>query len=191
MSLRNSGSKSLLAYLAKRLPPGVVDTTISKSSFFLGGLLSGLSLFVEEKRRREELAMYVLPKGLESAWIMARGKGWVIPFGKLGEPLLTAIGMGMVMVRLLLQLPLSAVLTNTLHIKSTYQASAQLIIWENRILTRCDLCRTTHSIFRGWFAGYCTSSSARTDHRRWRCTHAWATPRMTHTVIVSATVLEC
>ena len=43
--------------------------------------------------------MYVLPKGLESAWIMARGKGWVFTFGRYGEPLLTAIGMGMVMVR--------------------------------------------------------------------------------------------
>ncbi|KAI0722482.1 hypothetical protein C8Q76DRAFT_615216 [Earliella scabrosa] len=97
MSLRNSASTSLLAYLAKRLPAGWIDIIISKQSFFLGGLLSGLSLFVEEKRRREELAMYVLPKGLESAWVTARGKGWIRPFGKLGEPLLTAIGMGMVM----------------------------------------------------------------------------------------------
>ncbi|KAI0711032.1 hypothetical protein C8T65DRAFT_647898 [Cerioporus squamosus] len=97
MSLRNSGSKSLLAWLAKRLPRAWIELLISKQSFFLGGLLSGLSLFVEEKRRREELAMYVLPKGMESAWVTARGKGWVVPFGRLGEPLLTAIGMGLVM----------------------------------------------------------------------------------------------
>lgn len=100
MSLRNSGTKSLLAWLAKRLPRAWIELLISKQSFFVGGLLSGLSLFVEEKRRREELAMYVLPKGMESAWVMAKGKGWVVPFGRLGEPLLTAIGMGMVMVRL-------------------------------------------------------------------------------------------
>ena len=99
MSLRNSGSKSLLAWLAKRLPSAWIELLISKQSFFLGGLLSGLSLFVEEKRRREELAMYVMPKGMESAWVMARGKGWVVPFGCLGDPLLTAIGMGLVMVR--------------------------------------------------------------------------------------------
>ena len=99
MSLRNSASTSLLAYLAKRLPAGWIDIIISKQSFFLGGLLSGMSLFVEEKRRREELAMYVLPKGLESAWVMARGKGWVFGMGQFGDALLTAIGMGMVMVR--------------------------------------------------------------------------------------------
>jgi hypothetical protein len=49
--------------------------------------MSGLSLFVEAKRRRGELAMYVLPKGLESAWIMARGKGWVFKTGNWGESL--------------------------------------------------------------------------------------------------------
>lgn len=42
--------------------------------------------------------MYVLPKGLESAWVMARGKGWVFRTGKWGETLLTALGMAMVMV---------------------------------------------------------------------------------------------
>ena len=76
-----------------------IDILISKQSFWLGGLLSGLSLFVEAKRRRGELAMYVLPKGLESAWVMARGKGWVFGMGQFGDALLTAIGMGMVMVR--------------------------------------------------------------------------------------------
>ena len=42
--------------------------------------------------------MYVLPKGLENAWVMARGKGWVFRTGKWGETLLTAIGMSMVTV---------------------------------------------------------------------------------------------
>ena len=81
--------------------------------------MSGMSLFVEAKRRRGELAMYVLPKGLESVWIMARGKGWVFKTGNWGEGLvrgllslwvssfwfhwfffwqLTALGMAMVMV---------------------------------------------------------------------------------------------
>lgn len=44
------------------------------------GLLSGLALFVEERRRRAELAMYVLPKALESAWIVARGKVGMKPW---------------------------------------------------------------------------------------------------------------
>lgn len=34
--------------------------------------LSGLSLLIEDKHRREELAMYVLPKAGESAWITFR-----------------------------------------------------------------------------------------------------------------------
>ena len=67
---------------------------------WLGGVLLGLALFVEDTHRRGELAMYVLPKGMESAWVMARGRGWVLPLGMYGSPLLTAIGMGMVMVRL-------------------------------------------------------------------------------------------
>jgi len=70
---------------ALKIPQSIVDILISKQSFAFGGLLCGLSLFVEEKRRRGELAMYVLPKGLESAWIMARGKGWVFRTGNFGE----------------------------------------------------------------------------------------------------------
>ncbi|THH14186.1 hypothetical protein EW146_g6121 [Bondarzewia mesenterica] len=78
-------------------PLWLIRFWISKPSFWLGGLLSGLSLFVEARRRRGELAMYVLPKGLESVWVMARGKGLVFRTGEFGEALLTAIGMGMVM----------------------------------------------------------------------------------------------
>jgi hypothetical protein len=61
-----------------KLPRRVVDLLIGKMSFWLGGLLSGMSLFIEAKHRRPELAMYVLPKGLESVWREARGKGMVI-----------------------------------------------------------------------------------------------------------------
>ncbi|EJD01717.1 uncharacterized protein FOMMEDRAFT_142253 [Fomitiporia mediterranea MF3/22] len=74
-----------------------IDILISKPSFWLGGMLSGLSLFVEAKRRRGELTMYVLPKGLESAWTMARGRGYVFHAGPYGDAILCAIGMGMVM----------------------------------------------------------------------------------------------
>lgn len=42
--------------------------------------------------------MYVLPKGLESIWLTARGKGLVFRTGKWGNVILTALGMGMVMV---------------------------------------------------------------------------------------------
>lgn len=92
------GPTTRLASPLKKLPQWIIDLLISKASFAVCGAAAGLSLFVEEKRRRGELAMYVLPKGLESVWVMARGRGWVFRTGKWGETLLTAIGMAMVMV---------------------------------------------------------------------------------------------
>ncbi|GAB1519556.1 hypothetical protein RhiTH_002624 [Rhizoctonia solani] len=86
-------------YLAARLryiPHNLRFAFISRASWWLGGFLSGLSLLVEDKRRRGELAMYVLPRGLESAWGVMRRRGWV-PIVPGGENLLCAMGMGMVM----------------------------------------------------------------------------------------------
>ncbi|KAI9569230.1 hypothetical protein HD554DRAFT_592086 [Boletus coccyginus] len=82
-----------------KIPQIILAFFGSKYSYGLGGLLGSLSLLIEEKRRRGELAMYVLPKGLESAWLTARGKGWIFRTGEFGRMVLTAIGMGMVMVR--------------------------------------------------------------------------------------------
>jgi hypothetical protein len=48
-----------------------------------------MSLLLEERRRHAELAMYVLPKGLESAWISARGHGWVFKTGNYGDPIVS------------------------------------------------------------------------------------------------------
>ncbi|KAF4619751.1 hypothetical protein D9613_004876 [Agrocybe pediades] len=99
LSLLRTGAipASLLTAPFAKIPQWVTDILISRFSFWVPGFVAGLALFVEEKRRRGELAMYVLPKGLESAWVMARGKGWVFRTGKWGETLLTAIGMAMVM----------------------------------------------------------------------------------------------
>jgi hypothetical protein len=72
-----------------KVPRRVLDVFASKYSYALGGFLGALSLFVEEKRRPGELAMYVLPKGLESAWLTARGKGWVFHAGYFGEMLVS------------------------------------------------------------------------------------------------------
>lgn len=93
----------------KQVPPRLRYALISRASFWLGGLLSGLSLFVEDKRRRGELAMYVLPRGLESAWGVMRRRGWV-PIVPGGENLLCAVGMSMVMVSLEIFSDSSAVL---------------------------------------------------------------------------------
>ncbi|CCL99910.1 uncharacterized protein FIBRA_01935 [Fibroporia radiculosa] len=97
IALRKSVSPSFLSSLAKLLPLPLVNALVARKSYYVYGILAGLSLFVEEKRRREELAMYVLPKGLESAWLTARGRGWVGRTGRWGEVLLTSVGMGMVM----------------------------------------------------------------------------------------------
>jgi len=47
------------------------------------------------QKRRAELAMYVLPRALESAWSSARRKAWV-PLVPFGETILGAAAMAMV-----------------------------------------------------------------------------------------------
>lgn len=73
------------------LPEKVLNVLTSKGSFAALGFLAGLSLFIEDPRRRAELAMYVLPKGLESAWSSARGKGYVMRTGELGDALVSGV----------------------------------------------------------------------------------------------------
>ncbi|KAF7304701.1 Sulfate permease [Mycena kentingensis (nom. inval.)] len=79
------------------IPRRLFELLISKGSFWIPGFLAGLALLIEDGRRRAELAMYVLPKGLESAWLAARGRGYVFRTGNWGESVLTGIAMAMVM----------------------------------------------------------------------------------------------
>ncbi|KAF9014766.1 hypothetical protein BDZ89DRAFT_962571 [Hymenopellis radicata] len=80
------------------LPQWLVDFLfVSRASYWIPGVATGLSMFAEEKKRRAELAMYVLPKALESLWNITTGKVGGIRAGKPGEALLTALGMAMVM----------------------------------------------------------------------------------------------
>ncbi|OXG50365.1 hypothetical protein J010_02837 [Cryptococcus neoformans] len=67
-----------------------------KEVFWALGFTTCLSLLVEEKKRRAELAMYVLPRALESAWSGARKRAWV-PLVPFGETILGAAAMAMVM----------------------------------------------------------------------------------------------
>lgn len=85
-------SKHALYRLHKNnLPQWLSSFLISKESLWFGGFLTCASLAVEESKRRSELAMYVLPKAMESAWTTARRKKWLphIPFG---PELLVAFG---------------------------------------------------------------------------------------------------
>lgn len=81
------GKHNLYKYLLGNplVPQFFLDLLVSKGSFWVMGAITGLSILVEEKKRRAELAMYVLPKGMESAWITARGKGLVMSTGQYGE----------------------------------------------------------------------------------------------------------
>ncbi|KAF9019287.1 hypothetical protein BDZ89DRAFT_322661 [Hymenopellis radicata] len=80
------------------LPQWFVDFLfVSRASYWIPGVATGLSMFAEEKKRRAELAMYVLPKALESLWNITTGKVGGIRAGKPGEALLAALGMAMVM----------------------------------------------------------------------------------------------
>lgn len=50
--------------------------------FYILGAITGLSILVEQKSKRSELAMYVLPKGLQSLYVLllANGKMIEIPY---------------------------------------------------------------------------------------------------------------
>ncbi|KAJ7512880.1 hypothetical protein B0H11DRAFT_1947807 [Mycena galericulata] len=62
--------------LRKVIPQALTNILISRASFWVPGFLAGLALLIEEQRRRAELAMYVLPKGLESMWVAGSRWGW-------------------------------------------------------------------------------------------------------------------
>lgn len=90
--------------LRRLLPKWLIDVLISKGSWWFAGFATGLALLIEDSRRRAELAMYVLPKGLESLWVVLRGHGYIWHMGNWGEGVLAAVGMGMVMVSTLVGL---------------------------------------------------------------------------------------
>ena len=102
------------------LPERVRKLALHQSLIWGAGFATCLSLFVDDARRRAELAAYVLPKGMEvsicflinhrctsfvltlnaivpqSAWSIARQRSWV-PFVPGGDLLLTSVGMSLVM----------------------------------------------------------------------------------------------
>jgi hypothetical protein len=85
--------------LRRLLPQSLIDLLISKGSWWVSGFATGLALLIEDRRRHAELAMYVLPKGLESLWVVARGHGLIWHTGNWGEGALACVGTAMVMVR--------------------------------------------------------------------------------------------
>ncbi|KAH8926836.1 hypothetical protein BT69DRAFT_1330987 [Atractiella rhizophila] len=80
----------------KNLPTIVQKFFTAKLYWWFCGFCTCFALFFEEKKRRAELAMYVIPKAMESAWSMARRKRYV-PFVPGGEVILSSIGMSLIM----------------------------------------------------------------------------------------------
>jgi hypothetical protein len=66
----SSLGKWVLGSVLGLTPERLRSLLVSPVSFCAPGLATGLALFIEEKRRRPELAMYVLPKALESFWLV-------------------------------------------------------------------------------------------------------------------------
>jgi len=66
-----------------------------KLFYFLFGILSSLSIFVEHKNRRSELALYVIPKGIEALYKVMYKRKWIFNVPHF-EVLMFATGMGMI-----------------------------------------------------------------------------------------------
>jgi hypothetical protein len=85
--MMQNAHRALTAQHSGVVPEWLRAGFVSRPAHFLGGFIAGLSLLIEAKHRRGELAMYVLPKALESVWVTLRGRGLVLHTGKYGNPL--------------------------------------------------------------------------------------------------------
>ncbi|BGP53411.1 hypothetical protein JCM8202v2_000970 [Rhodotorula sphaerocarpa] len=84
------------ALVAARVPSWLLAIAQHRIYYWFCGFSTCLALFIEDPKRRRELAMYVLPRGLESMWSTLRQKSYV-PFVPGGEVLLTSVGLALVM----------------------------------------------------------------------------------------------
>jgi hypothetical protein len=67
-----------------------------KYLFYYFGAITGLSILVEQKSKRAELAMYVLPKGLQSFYTLLIANGNIMPIPYL-DVISTCTAMSMIM----------------------------------------------------------------------------------------------
>jgi len=88
--------RNLYASYGHSMPSWLTRMVLHKYVYWMLGFSTCLSLFVEDKKRRGELALYVLPKGLESIWSIARQRG-LAPAVPHGDVLLASGGLAMVM----------------------------------------------------------------------------------------------
>ncbi|KAI5474992.1 peroxisomal membrane protein 4 [Pseudohyphozyma bogoriensis] len=89
--------RNVYYFLQGKVPQWLLEKVLLHKLYYWGvGFSTMLTLFIEEKKRRGELAMYVLPRALESLWGVLRARAWV-PLIPGGEVLLASVGMAMVM----------------------------------------------------------------------------------------------
>ncbi len=48
-----------------------------KMLYYIAGLLASSAIFIEQEKRRTELALYALPKGLDSFYQLLRDRQWI------------------------------------------------------------------------------------------------------------------
>jgi hypothetical protein len=63
---------------------------------YINGMITGLSILVERKEKRAELAMYVFPKGLQSLYTVMVNNGNMIKVPYL-DVMSTSMAMGLIM----------------------------------------------------------------------------------------------
>lgn len=78
------------------VPDWIRSLVTHRAYYWAVGFTTCLSLVFEEKKRRGELALYVLPRALEAAWSVLRRRQW-IPLIPLGDIALSSAGMAMTM----------------------------------------------------------------------------------------------
>ncbi|KAL7417966.1 hypothetical protein BDY24DRAFT_4964 [Mrakia frigida] len=69
------------------------ELLVAPQYMWFAGFMTTFSLFLEEKRRRSELALYVLPRGLSVLHSMLRKRAWIPRHVPLGEGVLAGLAM--------------------------------------------------------------------------------------------------
>ncbi len=64
----------------------------NKLTYYFAGLVSSLSVLIEEKSRRSELALYVLPRAMDSLFMILQDRRWLSSL-RHGESLLFCASM--------------------------------------------------------------------------------------------------
>ncbi|KAJ3272813.1 hypothetical protein HDV01_005241 [Terramyces sp. JEL0728] len=74
---------TLLFKFKSVIEKGLFPKQVEKYLFYYLGIITGLSILIEQKPKRAELAMYVLPKGLQSLYTLMIQNGALIPIPHL------------------------------------------------------------------------------------------------------------